>query len=402
MRSVKVLVAAAGLLLACATHPALAASVVPVPDSAAVADTSAAVWTEEPSRAAPSLADAMPSARSLALLRTRVGRRTVRVGVGQDDYKLSRARFESSGVVFSPVGREGMSLWAGEGESPVSSPIAWDRIDCIRAQHSNTRSGAIIGALLGSGLLIGAVKQASGHSSEPGMEWLGAVIYTPLAGAAGAYVGAFFGGTVFATWPIVWRPASAGSPVPTGDAGGATDASSLQAPAAAPPAAPRTPSPAEIATVRERVAHHDARIHLGGNAYDIRGAGFESGGVTFTPGDLHGVPAGDNGGPDDDFTQPAPLASPIGWDRIDRIQVRKPCGLRGALAGAVVGAAAYTAILSWASHNGKEVGFGALVLLPLVPLGAGLGSAVGASAQRSEPVWQRETDRSASAPGAHR
>ena len=388
-------------LLAGAARPALADSPVPAPDSAAVADTTSSVRTEEPSRVAPFLAGAMPSARSLALLRAQVRRRVVRVGVGQDDYKLSRARFESSGVVFSPGGRQGLSLWAGEGEPPVSSPIAWDRIDCIRVQHSHVALGAVTGALLGSWAVINAANQHSGYGwNEFGL--VETVLLSPLAGTVGASVGALLGGTLFATWPIVWRPALAGSPVPPADFAGATDASSLQALTAAPPAAPRTPSPVEIATLSERVDRHVARVHLGESAYDIRGARFESGGVAFTPGDLRGVAAWDNGGPNGDDTRPAPLASPIGWDHIDRIQVRKPCGLRGALVGAVVGAAAYTAILGWASHNGDEVGFGALVLLPLVPLGAGLGSAVGASVQRSEPVWQRETDRSASAPVAPR
>ena len=198
------------------------------------------------------------------------------------------------------------------------------------------------------------------------------------------------------------RPARADSLVPALDSAVVADTSSLRPPAAAAPVAPRTPSPAEIATLSERVDHHVARIHLGRDAWDIRGARFEPGGVTFSPGDLQGVAAGDNGGRDDDFTQPAPLASPVGWDRIDRIEVRKPCGTGGALVGAVVGAAFYTAIIGLAGVGGAEVGFGAVVLLPLVPLGAVIGSAIGASVQRSESVWPRETDRSASAPGAHR
>jgi hypothetical protein len=129
VRSARFLAVAAALILAGVTRPTFADSPVPAPDSAAaaVADPSSTVGAEGPSRAAPALADATPSAGSLALLRTRVGRRVVRVSVGEDDYKLSRARFEPSGVVFSPGGSEGMSLWAGEGDAPRSPERCWDR-----------------------------------------------------------------------------------------------------------------------------------------------------------------------------------------------------------------------------------------------------------------------------------
>ena len=216
--------------------------------------------------------------------------------------------------------------------------------------------------------------------------------------------------------------ASAGSPVPAPDSAWTADTALLRAPAAAtdtaansaPSVSDGAPSPAEIVTVRERVNYPITvrgrvnypitiiRVFLGRDAYDVRGARFDSRGVAFAPGNLRGVPAWDNGGSNGDGTRPAPLASPIGWDRIERITMRKPCGARGALVGAVAGAVAYTAICGWARQSNGEVGMEGLVLLPLVPLGALLGSALGAFRWRSEPVWQRETDPSASAPGAHR
>lgn len=403
VRGFKIMAVAAALILAGITGPTFADSPVPAPDSAAVAaavaDTSSTVGAEGPSRAASSLADSAPSASSLALLRTRVGRHLVRVSVGEDDYKLSRARFEPSGVVFKPGGSEGMSLWAGEGESPVSSPIAWERIDCIRVQRSHAVLGAVTGALLGSWLVI----NAANHSNYDQMEGaLFTVISAPLIGIGGASVGALLGVTLFATWPIVWRPGLAESPVPAGDAAGAADASSLRTPAAAPPAAPRTPSPAEIATLSERVDHHVARIHLGGNAYEIRGARFESGGFAFSAGDLRGVPAWDNGGPNDDFTQPAPLASPISWDRIDKIEVRKPCGTRGALAGGLIGTAASAAILGVAGYSDYDLELGVIGLFVLPPLGVVIGSAIGAAGRRSEVVWPRDGDRAPSPPPSPR
>jgi hypothetical protein len=369
------------------------------PDSAVVADTASSAGLEKPSTPAPSFGRTGPSAESLALLRTQVGRRAVRVSVGEDDYKLSHARFESSGVVFRPGGRQGMSLWAGEGDSPVSSPIAWDRIDCIRVQRSRAVTGAVTGALLGVWVVIMAANQRDPDAFVGPAFAAGFIVSAPVVGAC---AGALLGGTVLATWPIAWRPASAEWSVPVADSAGATDASSVQSAAAATPAAPRTPSPAEIATLGERVDHHVARVHLGGSAYDIRGARFESGGVAFAPDALRRVPAWDDGQPDDDLKQPAPPASPISWDRMDKVEVRKPCGTRGALAGGLIGAAAGAAIFAWAYHIDPELGPGILGVFALPPLGVVIGGVIGASVRRSEPVWQRETDRSASAPGAHR
>ena len=388
--------AVAAAILIIAVPPALADSPFSTPDSAVVADTASSAGLEEPSPAAPSFARALPTTESLALLRTQVGYRAVRVTVGEDDHKLSHARFEPSGVVFRPGGRQGMSLWAGEGESPVSSPITWDRIDCIRVMRSHAALGAVAGAVLG---LWAAINAANQYDSDVGVGPGVVILSAPVIGAC---AGALLGGTVFATWPIAWRPASAGSPVPTGEAAVATDTPSLQPAAAASPAAPRIPSPAEIATLSERVDHHVARIHLVESAYDIRGARFESGGVAFAPGELRAVPAGDNGKPDDDSTQLAPLASPISWDRIGRIAVRKPCGTRGALAGGLVFTAAGAAIFGLAYHSDPELGPGILGVFALPPLGAVIGGAIGAVGRRSEVVWPREGDRSPLPPPAPR
>lgn len=214
-------------------------------------------------------------------------------------------------------------------------------------------------------------------------------------------------------------PASADSPVPAPDSVWTADTALLRTPAAAtdtaanpaPSVSDGAPSPAEIATMRERVNYpitvrgrvkHPItiiRVFLGRDAYDVRGARFDSRGVAFAPGNLRGVPAWDNGGSNGDGTRPAPLASPIGWDRIERITMRKPCGARGALVGAVAGGVAYAAICGWVRQSNGEVGMEGLVLLPLAPLGALLGSAFGAFRWRSEPVWRRAgTDPGSTAP----
>jgi hypothetical protein len=148
-------------------------------------------------------------------------------------------------------------------------------------------------------------------------------------------------------------------------------------------------SPAGIPTLRGRADHNPLRVFLGQDAYASRGAALDSTGVAFAPGDLRGVPARDNGGTNGDYTRPAPLASPIGWDRIDRIDVRKSCGLRGALVGGLIGAAAFGGIVGLASRNGGEIGLGFLLLIWLPPAGAVLGGAAGSTQRRSETVWER-------------
>ena len=184
------------------TSPARSAILAPEPVVAP--DTSSPAGAEEASRAGPSLAKSAPATESLARLRTRVGRRDVRVSVGEDDYKLSDARFDSSGVVFPPGGRQGRSLWADEGESPATSPIAWERVSCIRVQHSHVVLGAVAGALLGSGILIHSLKQGNGYNDD----WPAtSAVLAPLAVLVGASVGGMLGGSFLATWPIVWQHA---------------------------------------------------------------------------------------------------------------------------------------------------------------------------------------------------
>ena len=158
--------------------------------------------------------------------------------------------------------------------------------------------------------------------------------------------------------------------------------------AAAPTGGP--PSPAEIAILRGRMDHHVARVQLRLDAYDIRGATFDAGGVSFGPGAARGVPRWEREGRSGTLALPGPLASPVGWDRIDFVIVRKPCGTRGALVGGVAGAAAYATILAvFAEFNSSESGMGALVLLPLPAVGALVGAGFGSLVVRSEPGWER-------------
>src|SRR5512143_2916217 len=129
-------------------------------------------------------------------------------------------------------------------------------------------------------------------------------------------------------------PAGAASP-PDTTAGSAAGAAS--------PVTDVAPSPAEIVALRMRVGDHTARVRLGEYAYDIRGARFEPAGVAFDPGRLYVASGGA-------YYERGPRpSSPIAWDRIDRITVRKPCGTRGAVVGAVVGLRGMVALAVYAN-----------------------------------------------------
>jgi hypothetical protein len=207
---------------------------------------------------------------------------------------------------------------------------------------------------------------------------------------------------LFALWLLVGatRPALADSPVSAPDSAWTAGSALLRAPAAAvdtvanlaPSVSDGAPSPAEIVTMRERVDHPVVRLFIGQDAYDVRRARFDSGGVAFASGNLRGVPAWENGGPNGDHTRPAPLASPIGWDRIDRITMRKPWALRGAVQGGLIGAAVFFAVLKLGSHFAVDdyVNESAgILLIALPPIAALTGGAIGASRWRSQSVWQR-------------
>lgn len=151
----------------------------------------------------------------------------------------------------------------------------------------------------------------------------------------------------------------------------------------APAATDGSPTPAEIAALRDRVDHHVARVRVGQDLYDIRGARFDDVGVAFDSHRLRPRRAVA-------YYEPRPPLppSPIAWDRIDRITVRKPCGLRGAIAGGVVGTAALAGIVTWWEASNVEPG-PAFFVLALPPVGATLGGAIGALTLRSESGWQR-------------
>lgn len=118
MHSVKILVFAAGLLLACTASPTFADSPVHAPDSAGLADTSSSARVEEPLRQSLSLAQPWSSTEALALLRTQVGSRAVRVSVGEDDDKLSHARRITMEPADMPALMTNKNAWDGSRPAP--------------------------------------------------------------------------------------------------------------------------------------------------------------------------------------------------------------------------------------------------------------------------------------------
>jgi len=163
----------------------------------------------------------------------------------------------------------------------------------------------------------------------------------------------------------------------------------------APPGADGSPTPAEIAVLRQRVERHVVRVRLGQDLYDIHGARFDTVGIAFDSRGLRACRAFA------DYEPRPPLpSSPIAWDRIDRITVQKPCGTRGAVVGAVVGLGGMVALGIYAntvSHG--EPGPGILIIYAVPPIGAVTGSAIGAFITRSEPGWQRGAEARASRGG---
>jgi hypothetical protein len=90
-----------------------------------------------------------PSADTLALLRTLIGRRPIRVWSAAEGYEIHHARIDSTGVNFGAGGSRGLPVPSGGDAPRLSSPIAWSRIDRLEAVHSRVRWGAAVGTAVG-------------------------------------------------------------------------------------------------------------------------------------------------------------------------------------------------------------------------------------------------------------
>ncbi len=144
------------------------------------------------------------------------------------------------------------------------------------------------------------------------------------------------------------------------------------------------PSADDLAYLARRVGGNDVRVWARAEAYEISHPRFDLTGVAFRPDDVMGIRhrAGSPSGS-------RPATSPIAWQRIQSIQALKPCGLRGALVGGLVGTALMASAFGWAAHENEEVGIAGLALLTLPPAGVVVGGMLGAFVTRSETVWPR-------------
>ena len=156
-----------------------------------------------------------------------------------------------------------------------------------------------------------------------------------------------------------------------------------------------SPSREQMEAIRKRVGRHGIWLVSDGVHFEARHPRFDDAGVSFAPNDLHlpywqDTTGTRRTGRSDWRGMPE---SPIGWDRIDEIAVRKPNRTRGAIVGGLLGLALGATVVGLALSNDRHIELGMLVLPFIPPAGAlagGLaGGLVGAPLRRSEIVWRR-------------
>jgi hypothetical protein len=151
-----------GLLLLCATRPALADTLVPAPSPLPLVD----------------------------LIRAAEGR-DVRLLVNGENIVVARARISAAGIALGPDALRGAS-------AIPHPPYGWERIDRIQTRRSSALRGALVGTLL-SVAVAGVAMSASTNS-----EGLGLQVIVPLEIAAGAVVGALLGAGA-SHWGTLWQ-----------------------------------------------------------------------------------------------------------------------------------------------------------------------------------------------------
>lgn len=137
----------------------------------------------------------------------------------------------------------------------------------------------------------------------------------------------------------------------------------------------------ELAILRHDVRLREVRMSVAEEAYVIQGALFDSAGVAFAPDAIEGVGRWEAG----DKLAPAPLPSPVTWERITSLERRDSGWRRGALIGArVVPVAVYVSVF-----QDDFEGWAPMFALLSAPLGALGGGIVGALGSVWVPVWRR-------------
>jgi len=336
--------------------------------------------------------DGSPTPAEIAALRDRVDHHVARVRLGRDLYDIRGARFDSVGVAFDSHRLRPRSAVAYYEQRPPrpSSPIAWDRIDRITVRKPCGLRGAIAGGVMGTAVLTGVAVWWNVSNVEPGPAFF-VFAFPPVGATIGGAIGAL-------TWRSEpgWqrgggtRAGAAGSIVRSqapAAAGGTSPHPSAAAVAQAPPSLP-------LGVLRDDIGRHEIRLRVGGDLYEIRDARLEPSGIAFDAGRLRTLSSGASAGARDRGGRASPASSPIGWDRIDRVEARMPSTLRGAIWGMAL---LPTVLLAVRALEGADItDFGALggAAAAGVPIGAFVGGGVGAFVHHSKLEW----DRSMSAP----
>jgi hypothetical protein len=170
--------------------------------------------------------------------------------------------------------------------------------------------------------------------------------------------------------------------------------------------ADRKARPVTLGGLHGMIGGKTVRVRLGEDAFVIQNARPEPSGLAFTPGDLSGVPAPLPGAEYYMVRWPVRPASPIGWDRIDRIEVRRPSAVRGAAIGLAVTSALVVGLRACDYEGPGFEGFGSGGDIPFTVVGSvyvATGAIVGAGIGALAPThWKRVAHRASPAAGTGR
>ncbi len=140
------------------------------------------------------------------------------------------------------------------------------------------------------------------------------------------------------------------------------------------------PSAATMRQLRREVVHRPVRFQVAGERFDVMPARFDSTGVVFEDGAVSPVSRWKHG----EKLPPEPPASPVPWERIERVDVRRSAALQGAVIGAIVLPLATYALNA---HDDPE-GWGQAYAIAAIPAGALLGAFFGGMTHTWSPVWR--------------
>lgn len=137
--------------------------------------------------------------------------------------------------------------------------------------------------------------------------------------------------------------------------------------------------PGRMTRLRADVGSGAVRLRIGSDMCTLESARFDSRGVSFAPGVEEDLPRGTHA----ETRSPARLTSPVGWERIRSVDVKRSSTWRGAFAGGVLAPMAVYVL----SASGPRDFTAGLYMPAVVLTGALAGGLVGALIPRWERVW---------------